>query len=112
MAHQNFSEMIKKTKSEITELSVEDAAKKVNDYPNMQRLGYILDHVRRKRITSPLHALIHKTPPHLRHPRPLPLPDHSRAIALAYTLDLLAAALERDRIQRVVDPVALALILY
>ncbi len=31
------------------------AVKRVGDLPNAQRLGYILDLVRRKRITAPLH---------------------------------------------------------
>ncbi len=39
------------------------AVKKVGDLPNAQRLGYILDLVRRKRITMPLHEWLMRQDP-------------------------------------------------
>lgn len=44
------------------------AAKRVDDLPNLQRLGYILDEVRRQRITVPLHDWVLR-----QEPRAVPL---------------------------------------
>lgn len=41
------------------------AAKRVDDHPNMQRLGYILDRVRRKRITNPLQEWLMRQDPNV-----------------------------------------------
>ena len=39
------------------------AVKLVNDAPNAQRLGYILDHVHAKRLSQPLHDWIKRASP-------------------------------------------------
>lgn len=41
------------------------AVRKIDDLPNAQRLGYILDHVRRKRVTGPLHKWVVRQNPNM-----------------------------------------------
>jgi len=40
------------------------AVRLVHDVPNTQRLGYILDHVRQRRLSDPIHAWLERQKPH------------------------------------------------
>jgi predicted transcriptional regulator of viral defense system len=40
------------------------AVRMVHDVPNTQRLGYILDHVRQRRLSDPIHAWLERQKPH------------------------------------------------
>ncbi len=41
------------------------AVRLVHDVPNTQRLGYILDHVRQRRLSDPIHAWLERQKPHI-----------------------------------------------
>ncbi len=41
------------------------AVRRVNDLPNTQRLGFILDQVRQRRLSDPIHAWLERQGPHL-----------------------------------------------